>query len=115
MVINGDIRCDYEFDNGFDLKGKLAHLILVPNPPHNSNGDFSLKNGIVNNGNKELFTFSGIGYYSPKLFKGLKPIKSALAPLLRKAAQNGDIGGSLYKGVWHDVGTPQRLKDLATL
>lgn len=115
LVVNGDIRCDYEFDKNFDLKDKLAHIILVPNPKHNPNGDFALKEGIVYNEGEKRYTFSGIGYYSPKLFYSLKLQKAPLAPVLRKAVEERSIGGSLYEGIWHDVGTVERLYEVRTL
>ena len=110
LVVNGDIFCDYDFDPSFDLGSDLAHLVLVPNPEHNPNGDFALKKSRILNDGDEKFTFSGIGYYSPKLFDGLKAEKNALAPLLRKAIEKEKVSGSLHSGRWHDIGTPQRLK-----
>jgi MurNAc alpha-1-phosphate uridylyltransferase len=109
LVVNGDVFCDYEFLTTLELGDKLAHLILVPNPEHNKKGDFGLSENSLLNSAEKMFTFSGIGYYSPKLFEGLKVEKSALAPLLRKAIQNGKISGEVYSGEWHDIGTPQRL------
>ena len=109
LVVNADIWCDYEFNQAFDLKDKLAHLILVPNPEHNPNGDFGLDGSLLLNEADIKYTFCGIGYYSPKLFEGLEYGKSALAPLLRKAIDKEKINGSLYGGKWYDIGTPQRL------
>ena len=110
LVVNGDVFCDYDFDAGFDLGEDLAHLILVPNPSHNPNGDFGLIKTKVLNESEEKFTFSGIGYYSTKLFDGLKAEKSALATLLRKAMETNSVSGNLHVGIWHDIGTPQRLE-----
>ena len=112
LVVNGDIFCDYNFDKNFDLGNNLAHLILVKNPKHNPNGDFGLVNNMVYNNAEEKLTFSGIGYYSMKLFIDLKCEKRALAPLLRQEVKNKKISGSLYQGVWHDIGTPQRLDEV---
>ncbi|MCK9472770.1 N-acetylmuramate alpha-1-phosphate uridylyltransferase MurU [Sulfurimonas sp.] len=112
LVVNSDIWCDYEFETSFNLNGDLAHLILVPNPQHNPDGDFALHKNRVSNDIKRRFTFSGIGYYSAKLFEGLECKKMPLAPLLREAVKNGNVGGSLYEGKWHDIGTPQRLKEI---
>ncbi len=112
LVINGDVFCDYDFDANFELGSNLAHLILVPNPQHNKNGDFGLKNACVLNQDDIQYTFSGIGYYNPKLFKGLEIKKMALAPLLRAEIENKNISGELFSGVWHDIGTPQRLKEI---
>ncbi|OHE04595.1 MAG: mannose-1-phosphate guanylyltransferase [Sulfurimonas sp. RIFCSPLOWO2_12_FULL_34_6] len=112
LVVNSDVWCDYEFDFNFDLKDDLAHLILVPNPQHNPEGDFGLSKERVTNDSNKKSTFSGIGYYSPKLFENIEMQKTPLAPILREAANNKRVGGSLYLGEWHDIGTPQRLKDI---
>lgn len=112
LVINGDVFCDYNFDFDFDLKDKLAHLILVPNPQHNKDGDFGLNGASVLNSADEQYTFSGIGYYNPLLFDDLEQTKSALAPLLRRKIDERKISGEVYNGIWHDVGTPQRLENI---
>lgn len=112
LVVNGDIFCDYEFDSNFELGDNLAHLILVKNPEHNRNGDFGLNDTLVLNEDNIQYTFSGIGYYNPKLFSGVESGKSALAPLLREAIKEKKISGSIHNGYWHDIGTPQRLKDI---
>lgn len=112
LVVNGDLFCDYQFNSNFELRDSLAHLILVPNPSHNPNGDFGLKDACLLNKDKIQYTFSGIGYYNPTLFKNLEIQKSALAPLLREEIKNKNISGELYDGIWHDIGTPQRLKEI---
>lgn len=112
LVINSDVWCDYEFDSSFDLKDDLAHLILVPNPQHNPDGDFGLNKDMVINDSNKKYTFSGIGYYSAKLFENMECKKTPLAPILREAVQNKKISGSLYQGEWRDIGTPQRLKEV---
>ena len=104
LVVNGDVWCDYEFDNNFDLKDKLAHLILVQNPDHNQDGDFYF--------NDEKYTFSGIGYYSSEIFKSLTYGSKPLAPILRKNIELNNISFELYNGIWRDIGTPQRLKEI---
>ena len=109
LVVNGDIWADYDFQDHRKLpEGILAHLILVPNPEHNPEGDFALiDNKVVD---AKSYTFSGIGYYSPKLFEGVPYGKSALAPLLRAAMKEGKVTGELYEGEWLDIGTPERLE-----
>jgi MurNAc alpha-1-phosphate uridylyltransferase len=111
LVVNGDVWTDYDFDLDMKLaEGVLAHLVLVPNPVHNPKGDFALVDGKVMD--MPHYTFSGIGYYAPKLFKGLPYGKRALAPLLRKAMQEGRVTGELFEGEWYDIGTPERLEML---
>lgn len=111
LVVNGDIWTDYDFQANRKLaEGILAHLILVPNPEHNPEGDFALDGNRVVDARQ--YTFAGIGYYSPKLFEGVPYGKSALAPLLRAAMKEGKVTGELYEGEWLDIGTPQRLEQL---
>ena len=109
LVLNGDIWTDYDYQANRKLpEGVLAHLVLVPNPEHNPEGDFALDGQkVVDN---KQYTFSGIGYYSPKLFEGVPYGKSALAPLLRAAMKEGKVTGELYEGEWLDIGTPDRLQ-----
>lgn len=111
LVINGDIFCSYDFEPNFELGENLAHLILVPNPEHNPDGDFSLIDGYLAQ-DKKRYTFSGIGYYNPKLFKNLEYKKSALAPLLREHIKDSKISGELFTNMWHDIGTPERLQNI---
>ena len=39
-------------------------------------------------------------------------VKAALAPLLRRAMDNGRVSAQLHTGRWTDVGTPERLAQL---
>lgn len=112
LVVNGDVYCEYSFDANFNLEDKLAHLILVPNPEHNLKGDFGLFDGLLQNSADDMYTFSGIGYYSPLLFKDVALQKSPLAPLLRKATEENMISAEVFRNRWHDIGTPQRLKEI---
>jgi len=112
LVVNGDVYCDYEFDSTFELGKKMAHLILVPNPEHNPRGDFGLEGADVLNEAEKMFTFSGIGYYNPKLFENIGSQKSPLAPLLRNTISKKEVSGELFTKMWHDIGTPKRLKEI---
>jgi MurNAc alpha-1-phosphate uridylyltransferase len=111
----GDIYCDFDFGvlAGYALGESLARLILVPNPPHNPKGDFALDGPMLRNHGAVQHTFSGIGLYQPALFASVAPgSRCQLAPLLRRAADAGKASGELHTGVWHDIGTPERLASL---
>jgi MurNAc alpha-1-phosphate uridylyltransferase len=112
LVVNADVWCDYEFNSKFKIGDNLAHLILVSNPDHNLAGDFGLEDNLVLNSKKDMFTFSGIGYYSPDLFKNINYGKSPLAPLLREAIRHKKVSGEVYYGIWKDIGTPTRLQEI---
>jgi MurNAc alpha-1-phosphate uridylyltransferase len=124
-LVGGDVHVpQFEFSRAaldrFDSGGMLAHLYLVPNPPHNPKGDFGLRpDGLALNRGDKQFTYSTIGLYRKGLFAGLpagnpQGIKAPLAPLLRAAMDNGQVSGEIYTGPWTDVGTPERLAQLNT-
>ena len=106
----------------FEASGKLAHLWLVPNPPHHLKGDFGLNpEGLALNlpagSAAPRFTFSTIGLYRKALFDSLpfgnpQGLKAPLAPLLRTAMDNQQVSAELYEQAWTDVGTPGRLAEL---
>jgi MurNAc alpha-1-phosphate uridylyltransferase len=61
-------------------------------------------------------TFSGIGLYQPALFARVpRGWKMKLASLLQAQIQAGKVGGEHYRGLWRDVGTPERLRELDEL
>jgi MurNAc alpha-1-phosphate uridylyltransferase len=112
LVVNGDIACDFPFAALKERTVDLAHLVLVVNPPHHPNGDFGLTDGLVKDGLQPAYTFSGIGVYRRELFAACRPGKVKLAPLLREAMHANRVGGELYRGLWTDIGTPQRLLEI---
>lgn len=115
VVVNGDIFCDFDFSGlvGRTLGRCLAHLVLVANPPHHPEGDFGLDGTQVLDAGKSDWTFSGIGLYRPELFAGIKPgSRGQLATLLRHAMARRQVSGEVHRGIWHDVGTPERLAAL---
>lgn len=124
LVINGDILTDLDFQAALNVahtlpkSGALAHLYLVPNPPHNPHGDFGLDETNTVHAHPNIgiaTTFSGIGVYLPELFIDTPPhTPSKLAPLLRQAMQQQRVQGSLHTGYWLDVGTPERLHEADT-
>ena len=119
VVVNSDIYCDFDFARlasaakTLDAAGACAHLVLVDNPPHHPTGDFSLSQGRVAGDGPCRLTFSGIGAYLPELFAPLeRGSKCQLASLLRPAMAQGAVTGEHHRGLWMDVGTPQRLSEL---
>ncbi|MCU7906181.1 MAG: nucleotidyltransferase family protein [Candidatus Thiodiazotropha sp. (ex Epidulcina cf. delphinae)] len=113
LVINGDVWCEIDFSSLQLPKGELAHLVLVPNPDHHRQGDFLLRQGRVAQGDGGRLTFSGVGVYHPRLFESCKASAFPLAPLLRQAIGKGLVTGERFTGLWVDVGTPERLAQLA--
>lgn len=112
LVVNGDVFTDFPFAELVSQPSKLAHLVLIGNPPHNLKGDFALQNNQVLRQGEPRYTFSGIGVYHPAFFDGCTPGAFPLAPLLYDAIDRGQVTGQYYQGVWEDVGTVERLDKL---
>jgi len=118
VLVNADIWCDYDLARlrGRALDAHLAHLVLVPNPPHRPDGDFSLEAGSVGNAPAPRYTYAGIAVLSPELVASVAPDERApLAPFLRAAAARSAVSGEVYRGLWRDAGTPERLAELDAL
>lgn len=111
IVVNGDVFTDYDFSRLLKPSDG-AHLVLVPNPAHNLQGDFALENGLLVNYSNQQHTFAGIACYRKSFFSGLGQGSRALAPLLREQAEQQRVSAELFCGLWSDVGTPERLEQL---
>jgi N-acetyl-alpha-D-muramate 1-phosphate uridylyltransferase len=114
-VVNGDVHARYSFAIPQLAEQTLAHLVLVPNPDHNRRGDFALSDGLVRNTGEVMYTYSGIAYMRPELLAGNPGGAFPLTPLLRAAADRGQLTGELLAAGWTDVGTPARLQAVDAL
>jgi len=110
-LVNADVFSDYKINRSKSLNpGVLGHLVLVPNPPHHQSGDFCLEGAYLNGGkDQHSNTFSGISLLSPDLLSECVGEIFPLEPILDKAAEKGLLTGEIHKGIWLDVGTPERL------
>ena len=122
LLVNADVYCECDFAalSHVALATNLAHLVLVPNPAHRPKGDFVLEHGLVRgqgrNAEAPRYTYAGIAVVSPRLVEDIRPgAKAPLAPLLYAAAERGELTGELYRGLWQDVGTLERLAQLESM
>lgn len=111
-VMNADVYTDMVLPKVKLDTASVAHLVLVPTPAHKDFGDFELRDGKVRNSDNQDLTFSGIAFYRPEFFAGSDDGRFSVVPLLRATADRGELDGSLYEGIWQDVGTPERLAAL---
>lgn len=131
LVVNGDIFIEYPLAQlrESSLAAAGAHLVLVPNPAHNSDGDFALRQlqtspagetdqaarvGRVDRLHQgdTGWTYSGLGVYQACFFHDCERGKRPLKPLLDRAIGRGVLSGEIWHGMWTDVGTPGRLAAL---
>lgn len=112
LVINTDIYTDMPLPCPSPGDDELAHLVVVPKPAYRESGDFDLRDGRLVRSAEPGYTFAGIACYKPAFFAGLEPGRASLAPMMFSGAERGIVGGSCYRGVWEDVGTPERLEAL---
>jgi MurNAc alpha-1-phosphate uridylyltransferase len=119
-VCGADVWTDFSFTNSRNhhcerieaiQQKNLAHLILVPNPDHNTRGDFGLEKGLLLN-EPRTYTFSGVVLYHRDLFLNAPAGNFHVIDLVRKAIEEKRVTGELHSGVWVDVGTPERLATL---
>lgn len=124
LLVNGDVFTDVDFNTLPRTPNGLAHLLMIDNPEHNTNGDFVLRDDGLLDGDATAprLTYSGIGIFDPALFHGWRDAlgeshvqtgsvpRFRLAPLLRAAMRQGRVTGEHFRGAWTDVGTLERLE-----
>ncbi|MBD8899902.1 N-acetylmuramate alpha-1-phosphate uridylyltransferase MurU [Rhodanobacter sp. DHG33] len=125
LTISGDVWCDADLATLPAEPVGLAHLLMVDNPAHHPGGDFRMDaQGLLHAGGESRLTYSGIGVFRRELLDGwreavgdapgaeAKPPRFKLRPLLEAAMARNALTGTLHRGRWTDVGTPQRLAQL---
>lgn len=116
-LINGDIWSTLPFSAlPTELAvGDVAHVMLVDNPLHHRQGDFSLSRGRLafKQPNQEALTYAGMGLFAPEWFVGRKIEKLPLRPMFDDAIRQQKLAATKIVGSqWFDIGTPQRLAEL---
>jgi MurNAc alpha-1-phosphate uridylyltransferase len=112
LVVNGDIYTDFPFETLRVGSDQDAHLVLVPNPTQHPRGDFGMEQGMALPAAATQYTFSGIAVYRAAFFAGCSDGMFPLKPLLVRAMAANRCSAELFKGLWEDVGTPERLRVL---
>jgi MurNAc alpha-1-phosphate uridylyltransferase len=113
LIISGDIWSDFPLESCRQrlASADMAHFVLVPNPDFHAQGDFGLDGGrLVDRAPRH--TYANIGVLRPEFFADRQPGRFALAPLMFEWIRRGRVSGELYRGRWHNVGTPVQLTQL---
>ena len=121
IVVSGDVWSAFDVATllprahamAHDAAAARAHLVMVPNPPYHSEGDFVLHAGKLFADGGAALTFGNIAIYDTALFADLpRGMKSKMLPLFRTWIAQGIASAERYDGPWSNVGTPA---DLAAL
>jgi len=112
LVVSADVWTDIDFAGVHLEPDALAHLVLIPNPPHHPRGDFGLEGELVVSAAHERFTYANVGLYRPEFFAGCTAVRFPLLEPLNRAIAARRVRGELHRGQWCDVGTPERLAAL---
>nr|WP_298728791.1 nucleotidyltransferase family protein [uncultured Steroidobacter sp.] len=113
VVVSGDVWTEYPLGDVANklAAGDMAHFVVVPNPEFHERGDFGLEGGRLTDSG-ERYTYANIGVLRPEFFAGCEPGKFPLAPLMFAWIRRNRVSGELFRGVWHNVGTPQQLQQI---
>ncbi|SEA41033.1 N-acetylmuramate alpha-1-phosphate uridylyltransferase MurU [Microbulbifer marinus] len=115
LVVNGDVWCDFDLARWLERPlpdGCPGRLLMVPNPPHNPEGDFGIDEGLLSGTAKPRYTFAGISWLRPEILTGYPNVRACFG-LGEVFTYNEDkLQAELYEGDWCDVGTPERLQRL---
>ncbi|WP_208123293.1 nucleotidyltransferase family protein [Facilibium subflavum] len=117
IVANADVFTDYNYKALLDSANQLtslAHLVLVPNPKHNLQGDFSLSTtGCITSRTGSTYTYAGISICKKALFTEIQVNQRISLPAIwQSAIDNKAVTGEIFHENWCDVGTPERWQQL---
>ncbi len=123
LVISADVWTDWNPALALYMAARLssekalAHLLLVPNPDHNTQGDFGFSQGLVQakstNTAAQAYTYSGVGIFTAAFFADVSATTpTPLREPLNQAIEQKQVLGSIYNGTWADIGTPERLQQI---
>ncbi len=124
-VVSGDLHGDFDFASLAPVVASIreryplhaAHAVLVDNPPWHPFGDMRLVDGRIvratPSSDEPLMTYANIGVFHPRVFDALARHRPAkLFPWAYALADAGRMTGSVHRGAWDNVGTPEQLAAL---
>ena len=117
VVLSSDTWTDFKLERLELKENLLAHMILIPNPLNNLDGDVVFNDGLVSaEGTGQRFTFSGLSILSPKLFDNMKlDYKGLWHDILKPASNKNLVSGEVYKGKFENLNTLEDVERLDAL
>ena len=119
-LVSSDIHTDFDYARlaaaleaiARDPASRVAHFVLVDNPPWHAAGDMGLDQGLVTRGGPRL-TYGNIAVFHPAIFREIAPgTWLKLFPWAYRYVEEGRVTGERYSGPWDNVGTPEQLAAL---
>jgi MurNAc alpha-1-phosphate uridylyltransferase len=111
LALSGDVWTDFPLAGLRLAPGDVAHFVLTPNPDFRPQGDFGLSGGRITDA-PPRFTYANVGVFRPEFFANAEPGRFPLGPLMFEWSRKGRVSGELYRGRWHNIGTPTQLSEL---
>lgn len=115
LVINSDIYTNCKLSSIKIDQNDNGVLVMVENPTHNLNGDFSCSNGRVISGDANKMTYAGISILNPIIFENFKLGKYKLIDVLINEINKNKISAFTHDGIWCDVGDIEKLENAKKL
>ena len=115
LVINSDIYTNCKLSSIKIDQNDNGVLVMVENPTHNLNGDFSCSNGRVISGDANKMTYAGISILNPNIFENFKLGKYKLIDVLIKEINKNKIAAFTHDGIWCVVGDIEKLENAKKL
>ncbi len=114
IVLSGDTWSQFNMECLSLDPDVLAHMVLVPNPESNFEGDVALVDGRVKvNKTLDQYTFSGISILSRELFINKEVEKFELwKDLLMPATEADLVSGEIYHGNFKNLNTLEDVEKL---
>ncbi|AOY00528.1 N-acetylmuramate alpha-1-phosphate uridylyltransferase MurU [Jeongeupia sp. USM3] len=118
LLLSGDIYTGYPLQRLVSTAmqlppARLAHLVMVDNPPYHPDGDFGLVDGLIAPDGAPKLCYGNLAVIRPALLAGIVAGDVArLGPILVREARAGRVGGEHFDGAWFNVGTPADLQDV---
>jgi MurNAc alpha-1-phosphate uridylyltransferase len=119
-VVSADIHTDFDFGSlhervdaiARDPRDRVAHLVLVDNPPYHPGGDMGLSHGRATRDEPRL-TYGNIGVFHPLLFRDVEPgTWLKLFPWMYRFVEARRVTAEHFHGAFDNVGTAEQLAAL---
>ncbi len=116
ILISADVFSDYPFEKllaqipALESGRVLGHLVMVDNPPHYPQGNFSLTPSTLLSLDGPKLNYAGIGIYHPQLVENYPPGYRKIGDVMQESISKQQMTGEHFHGNWLNVDTPQRLE-----